>query len=426
MARSLNGLVVLGALILASPLGVVGPVTVPPAKEQELLERARRYLACEDPAARAAMARELAGRGAEIDRTLAALRPVPRREFTRGYSGLVRFSAPGLAAKYANDQLYYYVPASYDPAKPTGLLILMHGGGGPTKREYAGRILQKDGYAYSRFLEKSPYLTVSPSAPWDEKNDSRWTAREAEAHLAAVIAESEHRFAIDPHRIVLAGYSMGGMGAYGLGVRMADRFAAVSPGAGMWSLAYWKASRGTPFFIIHGANDAVPPGDPRRAHRPKYTDVAYARLADALLTKYGLDHVYAENDKGHDTWEAVPEIKKFFAWMVHQRRDPFPRRVVAATPADGACPSPHNRWLSILEIGAGSLAFDAAEVIGETGWKETLAMWQSFRIEHRTKELRGERSRPRTRMGTASPCRSGTSSGSRSGCTPGWSISPAP
>jgi predicted esterase len=352
--------------------------------DPDTLGLARDYVEAREPARRAAIAQELDAFAGDIDRCLAALRPTPPRDVPHGLSGLQHFTVPGLKERYPEDHLYYAVPRSYDPARPTGLLIFMHGGGGTTRREAAASVFSKERKnlaALGPFVDDLPYVTVSPSAPWNERSSDRWGLDTAEEYLAAVITESEHRFAIDPDRIVLAGFSMGAMGAYHLGPRMADRFAAVGAFSGMWSTAYWQAALGTPFFLIHGATDAVPPGDPARRHRPKYTDVAYARMARQLLSDAGVEHVYAEHPHGHDMWDAQPEMERFCRWMAQQRRDPFQKRVIAATPADGRCPSRHNRWISILETGDGTLRLDGTRRVGGGGWNETLEQWQECRIE---------------------------------------------
>ena len=360
--------------------------------EKQSVDLARQYLDSRHTDRRAELRKELASFEGDLDAVLAGLRPSPRRGMEKGLSSLQHFSDPQLRAIYPEDHLYYFVPESYNPAEQMGLLILLHGGGSGTKREAAGRLLEQDperGHALTEYLADLPFITVSPSAPWSETSSKRWSLPEADDYIAGVITESMSRFAIDPDRIVLAGSSMGGMGAYDLGLRMSDRFAAVGPFSGSWQRAYWPVVLGTPFYIIHGVEDAVPPSDPVRDHRPKYTDVFYAQEADRLLNRYGLAHVYAQHNKGHSSWDALPELASFCSWVTHQRRDPLQGRVVVATPADGVCPSVHNRWLSILEVGDGEIVLDATRVVGTWGWTETLQHWQDCRIERDSVGMKG-------------------------------------
>lgn len=359
--------------------------------ESDAIALCRQYLAGGGENGGQELVRRVETYAGRIGPVLSALRPKPAGDAKRGLSGLQHFSAPGLADEYKDDHLYYHVPESYDPAKPTGLLIYMHGGGNGTARTYAGHVIdraRKNANGIAFFVDKIPYITVAPSAPWNEKSTSRWALPEAEAYIAAVITESQHLFAIDPHSVVLAGTSMGGSGAISLGLRMPDRFAAVCPGSGSWHAAYWRATIGTPFFIIHGANDAVPPGHPTKKHRPKFTDIFYAREAHRLLEAYDIEHIYAEHEGGHSSREAKPQIETFCRWMQARRRDPYPKLVIAAMPADGRVHQPHNRWVSIQELGAGRIAFDGVQRKGG-GWKETLEEWNACRLVRYPHKRRG-------------------------------------
>jgi predicted esterase len=321
----------------------------------------------------------------DIDLIISALQPVAPRSFPVGYSSLQHFSVPELKEKYPDDHLYYYVPGSYSPDRPTGLLIALHGGGAGTSRESArGTVDPGSGamaYGYTLYLPNSPYIAVGPSAPLSTTDDARWNMEGTDEYIAAVITESQHRFAIDPNRIVLTGISMGGIGAYALGLRMADRFEAVQAFAGYWERAFWKAALGTPFHLLHGTYDSVPPGDPQLDARPHYTDVAYARLAERLMrTDYMMATVYEEHPGTHTSGHpiegpTVPGLERFFGWMLQQKRDPYQRRVVAATPADGDVSSPHNRWVSIEEVGSGTILFDQAKQAADTHWGESYDEW---------------------------------------------------
>jgi hypothetical protein len=212
-----------------------------------------------------------------------------------------------------------------------------------------------------------------------------------EQYIAAVIKESQTRFNIDPNRIVISGMSMGGTGAYAIGLRMADRFAAVQPMAGMWAKAYWRAALGTPFHILHGTNDATPPGDPVLPYRARYTDIAFARLAQRLLNiDYLMTQVYEEHPWGHTSGHtlevggALPELQRFFSWMTQQTRNPYQARVVAATPADGVG-SFNNRWVSINATPSGDILFDVTSQ-GSTGDPDP---WFNWKLLHQKQALPG-------------------------------------
>ncbi len=304
-----------------------------------------------------------------------------RWDVETGTIGAQHFASPELREKYRDDLLYYYVPEDYVPSKPFGLMIFMHGGGAGTRREAASCIVsdpQQDSHSYGlkSHFRNAPFVIVGPSAPMSDKSSARWNLPEADDYIAAVIRECHYRFNIDRDRIFLGGQSMGGFGAYHLCQRLGDRIAGGVLYAGAWSVCNWKSAIGTPLFIRHGANDAVAPGTPNKSARPRFTDVFYARSAHELLTAAGAEHVYAEDSGGHSISEAGESLEQLVEWMGQQRRDPFAARVVAVTPcgwnAPQDTPTPHHRWVTIDEIGSGSISFDEVKHTGpDAEWKES-------------------------------------------------------
>src|SRR5262249_23836968 len=61
-----------------------------------------------------------------------------------------------------------------------------------------------------------------------------------ESDIFEAIAHAKTQYKIDPDRIVLIGFSMGGAGAWHLGAHYADRWVAVSPGAGFAETAQYN------------------------------------------------------------------------------------------------------------------------------------------------------------------------------------------
>jgi len=351
----------------------------------ELLRACQAYLV-EGEQEQAGHRKGLAEYSGPIDPVLQALREAEPHEWQRGTGRMLaeHFVAPQLRERYRDDLLYFYVPPEYDTTESFGLLIFMHGGGPGTPREYAQVVVntpeQGRSYHLRPAIDHAPFITVAPSALVDDTSDTRWNKPEADDYIAAVIRECCYRFNIDIDRVLLGGWSMGGFGAYHQCQRLSDRIAGGVAGAGSWKAADWRSMVGTPLFIIHGAHDAVAPGTPEKAARPRYTDVFYARAADKLLTGAKADHVYAEYDGGHHPRDAGDAIQTLLAWATDRRRDPLYPRVVAVTPrgmdARTSAPSPHTRWVSILEIGDGRIPLDAVINTGPgPKWGEDL---QSF------------------------------------------------
>ena len=102
-----------------------------------------------------------------------------------------------------------------------------------------------------------PFVVVSPQLPpgeeWNDKGDE----------LNALIDWIETQYAIDPQRIYLTGFSLGGFGTWALGLNSPDRFAALVPVAGGWEFGSDAVPpnicdlASKPIWVFHGAQDEI-------------------------------------------------------------------------------------------------------------------------------------------------------------------------
>jgi pimeloyl-ACP methyl ester carboxylesterase len=130
------------------------------------------------------------------------------------------------------------VPASYDPAKPTPLYLYLHGrstpGGNPANPDLAwGQIGGSDRENPERAGGGNGGRAVNyirVNAFGRGNNSFRWAG---ETDVLEVIASVRKRYNIDPDRIILAGFSMGGAGSWQLGLRMPDLFCGLEINAGV-------------------------------------------------------------------------------------------------------------------------------------------------------------------------------------------------
>lgn len=117
------------------------------------------------------------------------------------------------------------------------------------------------------------------------------------------------RYPIDPERVVVAGYSQGGMMGYALALREPERF------AGLAALSSWLApelverlprlpgQEGFPVLVIHGTRDGQ-------------IDVEKARQSRESLRPYGVAITYREFEMGH---EIRPEaLQVFLRWLAEK------------------------------------------------------------------------------------------------------------
>ncbi len=120
-----------------------------------------------------------------------------------------------------------------------------------------------------------------------------------------VDAAMDH-YPIDPSRVVLLGFSQGGVMGYDLFLRQPEKF------AGLAALSSWlppelskglgvdASHGGRPVLVMHGSDDPMIPVDRARESR------------DALLP-YGLDVTYREHEMGH---EIKPEaLRDLIVWL---------------------------------------------------------------------------------------------------------------
>lgn len=127
------------------------------------------------------------------------------------------------------------IPESYDGVKPMRLDVVMHGRGATLSE--ISFIAAHDG---AREISEGAFERNTPAKPIAQdrivldvfgrvNNGYRWAA---ETDVLEALASVMQRYKIDSSKIVLRGFSMGGHGAWHLGLHYPDKWAAVEAGAG--------------------------------------------------------------------------------------------------------------------------------------------------------------------------------------------------
>ena len=121
------------------------------------------------------------------------------------------------------------IPAGYDPANPIRLDVVLHGS---TNATGIGELLFVRGHdagdTGAGVAPANPFIEVHPMGRLGE-NAYRF---EGETDVYEAIEAVCRSYNIDRSRIVLRGSSLGGVGAWQLGLKRPDRFVAVGPAAG--------------------------------------------------------------------------------------------------------------------------------------------------------------------------------------------------
>ncbi|MHC4972339.1 MAG: hypothetical protein ACYTG3_08400 [Planctomycetota bacterium] len=269
------------------------------------LAAARKYLAAEEPAERAAAMAEI-----HLDRHF----PFRDRYLQRAWrsarqpTGYQKDRPVALRADKLQDNARYtlVVPKSYDPLEPTPLVIGLHGGG---RGGADGKLVVGSGWQAMNFYqgqcERRGWICACPSALV-----GGWRAKPNSELIDALLEELFALYNIDENRIYLVGHSMGGGGTWSQGARLPETWAAIAPAAsfGVQGIEKFKKTK-TGFYVYHSDND------PR-------TGVMGVRPRMQGLPGSGADFVYTElPGRGHSFPGAVVSaIFDFFSMRTLGRR----------------------------------------------------------------------------------------------------------
>src|SRR5204862_2816785 len=154
-----------------------------------------------------------------------------------------------------------------------------------------------------------PFILVSPQCP----EHRIWSNDE----LIGLLDEITRKYAVDLNRVYLTGLSMGGYGAWNLGLAYPEKFAALAPICGGGDLINAilsirerpEALKSLGVWAFHGAKDPVVPLSESQ------------RMVDFLKKLAGKDvklTVYPEAQ--HDSWTQTYDNPELYKWLLEQRR----------------------------------------------------------------------------------------------------------
>jgi len=220
------------------------------------------------------------------------------------------------------------------------LLVLLHSGGPTTP---SNPVNDRTWEGLSRY-RGAPFDLLAMPRVWNDTTGAGWVRESGPVAVAAMIDEIRRAYPVDPNRIYLWGYSMGGYGTCWIGSLEPDRFAAVG------ILAAGHSSGGArPVNLLHV------PVTVHIGERDQASDhVGSARrLRDALgAFREAFPKGYACRYReypgvGHQL--PMSARTESFAWMKKFRRDPLPRTVVwePFSPKRYPTHKPYYYWLHI-------------------------------------------------------------------------------
>jgi len=186
------------------------------------------------------------------------------------------------------------VPKDYSASKPVPLVLALHYGGSPNGAAQ-GLMLS----LVQPALADLGAIIVAP-----ESMGGAWNTAGNDSAVITLLDAVEASYRIDPKRMAVTGFSMGGTGTWSFVAKYPDRFSAAVPVAGMppASIGQWR----TPVFAVHSRNDEVMPFGPTEV-RIKELQKAGVRAELVVLT--GIAH-YETNRFADGLRRAVPWLKQ--------------------------------------------------------------------------------------------------------------------
>ena len=320
---------------------LVLPVVLPVAQGQSKIDSSfEKFWTADSPAAAARASEDVVKSGVSFDEALRRLKQgraytLPQ-ESAAQKEGVVQLSnrtADGIEHFYA-----VTIPAGYDPARRYQVRFQLHGGvGGRTDNKPRG-----NGQIGTLSGEADQFYVI-PYA-W---NDEPWWSDDQVLNLHTIVDDLKRRYNIDENRVVVAGVSDGGTGAYFIAMRDTTPYASFLPLNGyIMVLANGEIDdgrdfpnnlRNKPLFVVNGGKDRLYP-------------ISIVEPFTRHLMRNGVQIEYHPQPDGEHNTAWWPEIKgPFEKFVADHPRDPHPDNLTWE-----AADTVNNRahWLVIDTVGA--------------------------------------------------------------------------
>ncbi len=250
--------------------------------------------------------------------------------------GALPNAAPGAFTTYqyqdtnGNSMTYYlYAPANFDPTQRYPLVLVLHGGGersSPLASAAQNRATLLNQSYVQAFVTPTTQATwpafvlvpqLAPNQNWVDVpvGVSSYTLADTPSPSLMlsmeILTEVRQSYpAIDPHRIAIAGISLGAFGVWEAIERWPSIFAAAIPIAGAGDPSAASNARGVAIWAFHGALDVTVPVDGSRSMVRAVQDAG----GDICYTEFP--------NRGHDVWnsEAVLSQRNVLTWLYAQTK----------------------------------------------------------------------------------------------------------
>jgi predicted peptidase len=142
------------------------------------------------------------------------------------------------------------IPEGYQEAESVPLILVLHWGG--PVMSYTGELVLL-GLAVPGLYELGAIM-VAP-----DRNTEDWANPQAEADLIELLDFIQEQYRIDEDKVVILGYSLGGIGAWYMAARHPERFSVAIALSAMPPKEARKMPWKTPMYVIHSIRDELFP-----------------------------------------------------------------------------------------------------------------------------------------------------------------------
>ncbi|MEP1097709.1 MAG: hypothetical protein ABJG78_21500 [Cyclobacteriaceae bacterium] len=185
-------------------------------------------------------------------------------------------------------------PEGYDQNVNHPTIIFLHGGDRSNTRHHPTKYAAKAGLDF-------PFIVIAPSCT----SGCSWSS----VDLAGVLKQAGEKVSIDPKRVYLFGYSMGGAGTWANLKKISHLLAAASPLAPAGGSTNDLCSvKDLPIRVYHGTADY---GYDRSQNMVKKLKECGSESAE-LISLEG---------EGHGIWPTIFRKQDFYDWFLAQSRD---------------------------------------------------------------------------------------------------------
>ncbi len=227
----------------------------------------------------------------------------PIQQSTSHFPAGTGFVRRQLTLEGRSQDLWLFIPLEYQASQRWPAIVFLHGlfeaGDDGTRALEAGLAP-----VIAKSPDNWPFIVVFP------QSDGTWKGPDRERLVMQSLELATREWNIDRDRVILAGLSYGGLGAWQIGARHPESFAAVVSVSGPRDLTSASALVHTPVWAFHSRGD------------PFVTYHASQRMCEEVSRLGGAPRLTLFPVMDHDCWDRAVTQTNLIDWMLQQRVTP--------------------------------------------------------------------------------------------------------